>query len=160
MTTTIDIAAIAAAVTEQRGRELYQESKQAINRAVWELGKHLDALTRAKLLVACGLSERYAQTVTGVTPSSTPKDERQAFPGTSCPYCRTGQIILVEQGYERTWTLTVEDTPTQHGFVEGVLTAHSHGSEDFSDDGDCEYYARCSSCLVEFQAPDDEWEWN
>jgi hypothetical protein len=55
MTTTIDIAAIAAAVNAQREREPYLESRQAINRTIWELGQHLDELTKNRLFAACYL---------------------------------------------------------------------------------------------------------
>lgn len=157
MTTTIDIAAIAAAVTEQRGREPYLESRQAITRAVVALGSHLDALTKARLFVACDIATREQVELVGATPVH----ERQAFPGTSCPYCKHGDIVLIEQGHERQWALSFDDGYSSGQITEEeVLTAHFHGIEDYSDDGDGEYFTRCSSCLVEFQQPDDEWEWD
>lgn len=156
MTDTISVAALAEAVNAQRGREPHLESHQAIHRTIWELGKHLDALTRAKLLVACGLAEREHVELVGEAGLTA---ERQAFPGIVCPYCKDGDIVLVEQGHERTWDLeTSEDLITPYG--ERGLTAHFHGIEDYSEDGDGDYFTRCSSCLAEFQAPDDEWEWN
>jgi hypothetical protein len=65
----------------------------------------------------------------------------------ACPHY---DKVLVEGGYERTWSLNEREG--------NIPVAVFHGLEDFSDDGDGEYVVRCSSCLKEFDLPED-WDW-
>ncbi len=71
---------------------------------------------------------------------------------TDCPHDR---LQLVEDGYIRTWDWERRET------VDGetMFVAVFHGLEDFSDEGDSEYYLQCKSCLKQFPVP-DEWEWD
>lgn len=84
-------------------------------------------------------------------------DTLPPFPGTECPHCQ-GKMLLVEGGYERTWTMR-----NHHDFDDSMpdqLTAVStSGSEAFSDDGDGVYVTRCATCLAVFEVP-GEWEWD
>jgi hypothetical protein len=74
--------------------------------------------------------------------------------------CPHDDVVLVEGGYERTWTWdTSGDMPV----------AIFHGLEDFSDEGDGGYFLRCSYCLADLGEPplqdDDDiggpaWEWS
>jgi hypothetical protein len=86
---------------------------------------------------------------------------RRAFPGIECPYCARGELVLVEQGHERQWDLSFDDGYSSGQITEEeVLTANFSGIEDYSEDGDGDYFTRCGSCLAEFQAPAEDWEWN
>lgn len=84
-------------------------------------------------------------------------DTLPPFPGTECPHCQ-GKMLLVEGGYERTWTMR-----NHHDFDDSMpdqLTAVStSGSEAFSDDGDGVYVTRCATCMAVFEVP-GEWEWD
>ena len=149
---TNDVFCLASALAEQHGREPYLESKQAIGRAALTIA-HAAGLDREA-------RDRFVRWATGAPiPATTAGHqfgERQAFPGVECPYCKLGELQLVEQGHERTWDLTVFEDEDD----DDLVTAHFSGIEDYSDDGDGDYYTRCSSCLAEFQAPEDDWEWN
>lgn len=60
-------------------------------------------------------------------------------------------LVLVERGHEREWRLDYGD--------DGEVTAVFEGIEDYSEDGDGNYFARCTRCGAEYEPP-DEWEWN
>jgi len=70
-----------------------------------------------------------------------------------CPKCGDGRLALIEGGYEREWRLRWEEMDDAPGQV--VLFAEDDGLESYGDDGDGDYFARCTSCLATFEAPGD-----
>lgn len=70
-----------------------------------------------------------------------------------CTHCHGVELRLAEGGYVRTWDLRRDDDP------EPIWWADFHGLEDFTDDGDGDYWAECANCLARYAAP-AEWEWN
>jgi hypothetical protein len=80
--------------------------------------------------------------------TTTPAEAWQEHVVANCPHY---DKVLVEGGYERTWSFEEQD--------DGTFAAVFHGLEDFGDEGDGVYTLRCSTCLTEFDLPDD-WEWH
>lgn len=74
-----------------------------------------------------------------------------------CTECGGTRLRLAEGGYVRTWDLEV---PEPEGDEPVVCIAHFHGLEDFSDDGDGNYWVECANCLATFDQPDGGWDYD
>ena len=112
------------------------------------------SVTNVKASLASGSDESGAAAgpaidTCGVGTEVAPGSCRITMTTTECPH---DHLVLVEGGYERTWTWDTDSGP--------VPVAIFHGTEDFSDQGDGIYTLRCTTCLATFDVDVDEWEWD